>query len=224
MATLLELVEDVQEAVDDASWTQQRIIRKINDVLLDIAGSTLAPLPLLESTGTVATSTTLPYVAMPATYQRELTLCYSAALQREIPILASLEHLRALYPQLSLAGYVRHAAISANQLYYQYIPAVADTLTLHFFKLPTVLSVLSGSTADTCVPNCLPAHLQKRLLVNGVCKDIFSKIEDGIDAQKVNTAWHDKEFQKAMADLNYWVGPPKRRPVSIVDTMAGQFS
>lgn len=225
MATLLELITEVQENVQDESFTQARITQIINRAIREIAGSSLlsAPLPYLETTSTVTTSTTLPYVAMPATYQRDLTYCYSAAQTDEVIILASLEHLRAMYPSMDYTGMVRHVAISASRLYYQHIPGTADTLTLHYYQFPTVLSVMTGSTADTCVPNCIPAHLHEKLIVSRTSEIIFSKIEDGIDGSKVNTSYHHKEYLEGMQDLNIWIGPKKRRPLEINDVLTGNY-
>jgi hypothetical protein len=72
---------------------------------------------------------------------------------------------------------------------------------------------------DRDKPDMLPSHLHRRLLVNYACKELFSRIEDGMDGKKANTAYHDNEYKTAFSELELWIIPRASEPPEINDTV-----
>ena len=227
MATKRELVEEIQDIVQDASYTVLRIVRYLNRALREIAGAVPVPLPALEAQGTVSTSLAASYVALPVSattpavvqgYHRDLYFCYSAAQNDEVRVYPSLEFLASEDPSMALAGIITAVAVAGANLWYVRRPGVSDTLTLRYFTDPAAL------VNDSDIPTCLPLHLHEKLLVNMVCGYIFDRIEDGIEGEKTNTNHHKAEFSDAFSQLIYWIGPPHTRPTPINDVLSGTLS
>ncbi len=98
----------------------------------------------------------------------------------------------AIYPTLELmasdyvgnwdaAGEVEAVCLEGNILWYQKIPAAAESLMLILYENPDELE------DDDDEPSTLPEYLHKLLLVNGAAHFIYNEIEDGIEGEKVNT-------------------------------------
>jgi hypothetical protein len=204
MTTLAELIEGVEEIVQDTSFTEASITAKLNRNLQKIAGGIeketgvlTLPLPELFTTGTITTSTSLAYVAMPSDYQRDLVqLTDSDGV--DIEIYDSFQNFLLDYAGLALAGDVVAATIKGRNLYYQGIPTVADTLTVYYHKTPATMLLADKATDE---PEGLPAHLAYDLLVYSTARDIYLLIEDGIEGEGANTAKYNALFNGALARL-----------------------
>jgi len=180
---------------------------------LEAASRSDTPLPDLEISENVETKTDRAWVTLPANYHRKLNFCYSVAQNGRVKILKSLQHLKSKYPGLIQTGNVWHVTQSGGRIYYQGIPSTVDTLTLGYYKLPPILN------KDDETPTFLPNHLHKKLLVNYACKELFSVIEDGVEGRKVNTSYHEGEGEKALADLEKFLGPEQDEPKLINDML-----
>ena len=84
--TLTQLRESIREVLQDSSYTDVTLTSKINSAIQKIAagvrlsnGQISPPLPDLYAYGTVTTSTSLPYVSLPATYQRNVFMVYDSS-------------------------------------------------------------------------------------------------------------------------------------------------
>ena len=172
-------------------------------VLLD--GRISEPLPNLYKTGTVTTTTT-PYIALPATYQRNV-FYITGADGREIQPLEGGDHysfdlfLNSISSQdLSEVGSVRTVAIKGQNLYYQGIPAEGseEDLTLHFYRKPVDMD----ETDDE--PDGIDESFQIPLIKHYVCRDIFGDILEG--SKKGRFQYHDSQFNKAMIDYTNFIG------------------
>lgn len=206
MATTEELVDFVSDIIQDSSYTNATILKYLNRGLRQIAGGLFitypdrtqvfsSPLPNLLTSDTVTTSTTLPYVAMPDDFGRNLITAISGDTDIRLTIMDSFAEFLTFYPTLDLSSSVTTVSIRGTRFYYQGIPTSADTITLHYYSTPTELE------DDEDVPDCLPTHLQEELLINYAAMKIYDQIEDGIDGAKVNTESYTARFMKAMLDL-----------------------
>ena len=204
METVSELSSEILSVVDDSSFTITNVTSYLNKGLKEISGRVF--LPELQTNGTVATDT-VNYKALPADYQKNLYYCYSTAQSREIPVYNDFRHILRDVAVIDQAGYVFGVAVRGSNLHYQRIPSTSDTLQVHYYKKPTTLAL----TTDT--PACLPDHLVRPLLVNYVCKEIFSLIEQG-DA-RMNTDRHTQLYLEAMSDLINFAGVDHSFPVAI---------
>jgi len=188
MATLEVLRDLVSTIIQDTSFTDAVIDGYINDGVTEIAHgmeSSLGrvvtpPLPALFTIGTVATVTDAAYVSMPDGFQRDLRFVARSD-GIEVDIANSMIQFSMDYPLMDGSGDVVDTIEYGGNLYYQGIPVVAETLTLHYFKAPTEME------DDDDEPDGIPIAFQKKLLVNYACKEIYGLIEDGIERQPINT-------------------------------------
>lgn len=201
MATLEDLRDRVSNIILDSQFTDDMIDGYLNDGVLEIAGGLdsafgdfiTPPLPNLFTIETVETGSNA-YVSMPDTFQRDLVfVADSKAI--EINISNSWIEFMESNPLLSRTGTIYEVVEQAGSLYYQGIPTDPEELTVHFYRFPVDM-VEDGDT-----PDGIPTHLQKQLLVNYACKEIFALIEDGIEGQQVNTMKYLALFQKALRTL-----------------------
>lgn len=219
MATVEQIIREIQEEIDAKEYSPARIISLMNDGLASIAAGVFPDipdlpeicLPDLEAEDDVTTDITLSYVALPTDFQKKLVACYSAEQNRDVAILDSLDLLKRKEPGLSGTYSVRYVAVAGGSLYYQGIPSSADTLTLTYFKKPTTLA--PGST-----PSELPDHLQKRLLKNYCLREMYRKKEYGLP-QKGNVGFYHSELVRALGELALFTGTYAKRPQRISNDM-----
>ena len=201
MSTRLELETLVEEIIQDTSLNSSingclnRAVNEIAGGMPSTVGSFLTPpLPLLFSIDTVDTSTSAAFVSMPATFQRNLQFAADSS-GREITVFDSMIEFAEDYPLMDKAGRVDAVVEQGGNLYYQRIPSAAETLTLHFYRLPVIMS------EDSHLPDGIPLHLQEPLLVNYVAWHLYKLIEDDLDEPGINTARYKNFFDEALRTL-----------------------
>lgn len=208
-----ELIELVAGNIHDSSYSHPMILARINKGVGRVAG--MIDLPDLKSDDTVETSTENPYVPLPSTegnvfHKKKNSLFYAASQgqEKEVNIMESWIKFLRKYPNLDEAGDVVDACVRGDRLYYQPIPATADTLDLHFFRRPVAMRI---ETADE--PDGIPEDLQEDLLVNFASWDIYKEIEDDDTGKTPNTNKYFNLFGQAIAELKAFVGPSDARPI-----------
>lgn len=189
----------VIHAIQDSSYSYADILRYFNQGLRYISGKIL--LDDLETFTDVATDPGVNNIPLPADFQRDLRYCHSITHNRQIRVKASVLQMYRQFSELDQSGNVIMVATKGGRLYYQRVPSTAETLRINYWSYPERL------TSRWQKPTCLPAHLVEDLLVNYACWKIFEKIEDGIEGQKVNTLYYKGLFDKAMEDLQEYIGP-----------------
>lgn len=210
MATLLSIREAIKRVLnDDVAYPEPTIDEMINQALQAVAygvlmpdGSISPPLPDLYDSDTVNTSTTLPYVSLPADYQRNVFYVADSTDMRIHPVPGGdyysfgLFMNRAIKKDLSLPGMVLSVCVKGNKLYYQGIPAASTALTVQFYRKPATL------TLGTDEPEGLPPALALPVLKHYVLKEAFGEsIEDGEDSRGSGAAYNEKKFFEAMTNL-----------------------
>lgn len=211
MTTLAEMVQDVEDIIQDTDITTLAA-DKINAGLKDVAGRVL--IPGLETVAEIDTTAGVNYVALPDNFQRTLgRWAYSNTTNRMITVYPSLPQLYKVVSKLDLAGNVFGIARQGLNLFYQRVPAAAQTLKIQYFKLPTTLS----ASADE--PDCLPVHLHSDLLVSYACWKYWEKIEQGMDGKKPNTTMYKGLYDEAVGSLQAFTGPFADTPIEIVDEL-----
>lgn len=213
-APLSTLLAEIQGVIQDDYYDETKMIDKINACVNSIAGGFLMPdrsisppLPDLIAYNTVTTSLTLPYVSLPSDYQRNVfNVCDSQGLQIAPPEGGDYSAYNLFVKQsfdmrLTESGSVYRVAVKGARLYYQGIPAAAETIGIHYYRKPT------NMVNDTDTPDGIPAHLQLRLIKHKVCADIFGEqIEDGQDNSGISVKYHAGKFAEAMLEMVNFIG------------------
>ena len=201
MATLEKIKNRADTLIQDDSLTDM-LEDLINEGVQEIAGgmqSTLGswitpPLPVLLTIGNVDTDLSDPFVAMPDTFQRTLQFVASSS-GYEIDIADTFIEFSETYPLLDRSGRISEVIEHGGNIYYQGIPTVSETLTLHFYRKPVDM------TEDSHTPDGIPSHLQIPLLVNYAAWKAFEHIEDGLEGDTPNTQKYMGLFLNAMRTL-----------------------
>jgi hypothetical protein len=180
MMNLEEIRDEVKIIIQDPDYSDDEIDKHINQALSYTAG--LINLPDLKAIESVDTIVGQNYVNLST-----VTGGFSGVLRRVvkegIKIYPTLELLTSDYVgNWDAAGAVEAVCLESNILWYQKIPAEAESLMLILYKSPAELE------DDDDIPSDLPSSLHKLLLVNGASFFIYNEIEDGIEGEKINTA------------------------------------
>ena len=188
-----EFIIKVQDTSKDIA---DRVDFFINEACRQIADE--EPLPDLLTLGSVDTVLSQAYVNMPTEFGGELL--YVGTASGEIPLQeGGLRGLLSVYNTLANAGDVEVVALKGNILWYQNIPDVATTLTLLYYKTPTLLD------SKTDIPSFIPEALHYKLIVHKAAELAFNIIEDGIEEnQKINTLANRGVYKEAVGDLRRW--------------------
>jgi len=208
MTTLSDLRIDVATIIKPLVYTNSILTSKINKAVTSIAAGIRLPngivspcLPDLYSSGTVGTSTTEAYKALPSTYQRNVFYVSDDNGDRiPPPVGGNYDDFMLFLNQvtekdLSETGSIYRVAVKGSNLYYQGIPSSSEALIVNFYRKPVDMS------NDNDTPDGIPTHLQDRLLKYYTAFDI---LKDNITDNKVIMAkikYYEEEFYKAMQDL-----------------------
>jgi len=210
MATMAEIYREVSGIVHGLDTELSGVIRYANKALKEVAGVVLLP-ELLETQTTINTVVGTAYASLPGDYMRNLHYCYSNTTYRKINIYDDVRILNRKFSRLDLAGNVVGVARKGSSLYYQRIPSSAETLRIHYYKNPTIL------TDGDSQPDCLPEFIVSPLLVNYIAKELFSRIELDVTESKGKTQYCEDRFRQAMGELSAYIGPESREPQYITD-------
>lgn len=205
------LADQVADILQDSSYSHSDIIKMINQGVRYVSGRVL--LPTLETWADIETDPGVNHVPIPADYQKNLRYCHSITHNRQVRIMgSSLQGFRH-FSLLNQTGRVIQVMVQGRELYYQRVPSSAETLRINYFRYPERLF----SRWDK--PTCLPVHLTEDICVNYAAWKFFQKIEDGVEGQKVNTAYYKGLYDQAFAELVSFLGPEEREPVEIATEM-----
>jgi hypothetical protein len=202
--TTHSLTDIVLDKCQDDSYDWQRVIDLFDTCLLELAGEFL--FPDLEDHADIETDPGVDHVRMPANFHRKLRYCHSLSHNRKIRVYGSTIQLYRQYSKIDQSGVVRGVALRGRDLFYQRIPASAETLRLNFYRHPERL--LSRYEK----PTIMPYNLARSLLVHYACREIFDEIEDGLEGEKTNTKYHDRKYEQAKVKLDAFLGPEEREP------------
>jgi hypothetical protein len=196
MATVAEMIEEVTDIVQDASFTDAAILALLNKGLTYIASRQL--LPDLEMAETVTTVIDANMVPLPDDFMRNLHHAQSVD-PAGYPIKVYLNPVFLLrdYGAISISDpetWVTAVAQRGRDLLYARRPPVAQAIEIRYHRHPDALTWEEES------PDCLPLFAHETL-VHWVCYKIFNSIEDGIDGQKINTQHYMQLVQAGMVEL-----------------------
>lgn len=203
---LSALTTEIQGIVQDNSFEEADIHALINEAVFRVAQGVqvpgelhiTGPLPELYKTRWIWVYQTARSIDLPADYQRGLFNVYSSTGIGHVPMLRSFQKFISRYPVLETGDSLDACVVHGKTLFYH--PAAIKTITFSYYKEPDLLEDEEDS------PDCIPGHLQRRLIVGYVCREIFNQIEDGIEGQKVNTNHYDGDFFEGVIELDRYLG------------------
>lgn len=211
MATLDDIYDEVAGIIQDPAWDSDKVIQLFNDGIRAISEVLL--LPELETIGTVTTSTTLNYVALPTNYQRKIRDCRNPTNPfRRIRIYGSVPLMHAHFTRTDLVGHVVGVAVMGRNLYYQWRPSSTTSLQINYFAKPAVLQ-------ENEEPSVLPAFANE-LLLNYACWKVYGVIEEGMDGVKTQTQFYQGQFMSYVGQLKDFIGPEQNKPIHIKDELS----
>lgn len=210
----LQIRTEIENLIQDTSFEESVINEYINQAILYAGANALIP-----ELKVISTINTIPEQAYaPLT---DLTGGFSGYLKRvknadgnNIPIFSDLALLMDEYSTMDDEGEVETVALEGNTLWYQAIPAEAETLTCLYYRNPATLAL------DTESPSDFPEHLHRYLFVYGTTWLIYDQIEDGIEGEKVNTkaqfwlSFDERNRHSGIVKLREWISKNKRHNIS----------
>lgn len=212
--TRLEIRTEIENLVQDNSFSEATLNEYINQAILYCAAN--ADIPELKSIAVVDTILAQAYTTLSG-----LTGGFSGKLRRvknadgdAIIIFPDLALLMDEYPTMDEAGDVEAVALEGSTLWYQDIPAEAETLTCLYYRNPATLSLDSESPSD------FPEHLHRYLFVYGTAWLVYDQIEDGVEGEKVNTkgqfwlSFDERNRHSGIVKLREWISKNKRHSIS----------
>jgi len=205
---LEEIRDEVKLLVQDDGFGDESIDGYINQSLLDCTSQ--LHLPALKRIDTVVTSTSTAYVSVSALeggFSGRLIRVYNSD-GEEVEIVSSLELLMDDYGNLTEDGDLEKCCLEGNVLWYAKVPAVAETLTLLYFKNVDLL------VSDGDSPDDIPEFCHRPLLVHGAAWMMFDVFEDGLDGQKVNMMSHRGLYENGIMKVREWLGRNNRHYIS----------
>ena len=211
-----KILDHIQRKIQDNSYEREAdLLPLVNDGLGEVAA--MVPLPDLTTTNTVDCGDGYT-VSMPQDFHSHFLFAYNTTRGRKITTIDHLTDFLHLFPSLDNSGSVSHVCAHGKTLYFQNTPgsSTPETVRIAYSKKPTEFTQDNDEEIDY-----IPKSLQKELLVNYVCREVYLEIEDGMENTKVNWNTHNKLFQQAISRLQGFVGLPPKNPEFVQDTLHG---
>lgn len=201
-----ELISEVQDAIQDPSYTDEKVGTILNRGLLAVASGIVLPgkyalsppLPSLYTESTVETVIDSGVCDLPDDYGRNLVQVTNDQ-GEPIQIISSFLKFLKDNPERP-EGCVQRCAVNGKKLLYRNIPSTEETLGVCYYAKPTIME------DEEDEPDCIPDGLHYSLLVGYACKEIFNLLEDDISGPKNNTMVWEKRFQQGVHDLGVFIG------------------
>jgi len=211
--TVARLVAEVTAVVADPGIGEEEIVRCLDRGLLAVAGA--ARLPDLAAETRLHLEPGQQDAAVPADWQHGPTHAFLMPGRTPVRLFPGLAALRLHTTGLPAHGRIRAAAPAGGRLHVWPVPDRPSALEVGYFRLP---DPLAGAPDK---PLCLPPHLVAPLLVNFACRELFERLEAGVDDTKVQTAAYGRRFDAALAELLLDCGPRQEEAVDVAGGPVG---
>ena len=205
----------IARKVQDSSYSDEDYIDLMNVCVGEIA--TEPGLPALIKSADVVVPEGEYQVAVPDDYFAHPIFPYlkvynlTSGIKSEVTTWKYLSEFLERFGDLEADGDVSHACVSGQTMYVQYRPRADQTLRLWYTQMPPVIE-----DADSDI-SFIPKQLQVPLLVNYVCYQVYSEIEDGVEGRAPNMDRYFAKYQMALKQLSDFVvrdGTPDFVPLS----------
>lgn len=181
---LLEIRNEVKVIIQDTGFTDAQIDKAINDAYLYCA--TICQIPTLKTLGYVTVTANTNFTSLLLTEDGKFDGMVSDV--RVIPSesLSRFDSMEELYAEYESdeTGEIEAYAVEGNNLWIAPTPTVDTQLLIIYYRFPEYIN------DPMEIPDLIPDGLHRQLLVNGASYFIFNTIEDGSEAEKINTSVH----------------------------------
>ena len=207
-----QLVAEVMDIVQDGSVDADAVLALLNQGQIAVASRVLLP-GLSDGNSTVTTLTDGYLVDLPVDYHRELFLAQVDG--RKVPVYANK---MLLMEELGLSGIglstgtIYGVTTNGKQLLYQMVPVAAKDIELFYYRLPAAIAETTASYPDGLTTHGATNDHFDWALIHYAASHLFSKIEDGMEGQKVNTQHHAGMFEGRVAEIESATGRGRPRP------------
>jgi hypothetical protein len=214
MFSVKELIDEIEEITNTSCHDRAKILKQLNKSLRFVASVEDLYLPdLLVYKRSINSFGGRGYCALPSDFHKKIVSVRINNLP--VKVHDSVASLRKAYEGiLDDSGEILGVAAQGQKLFYQQVPVDQINIYLSYYRRPEELSDASGSfpegiTGVEQFDECLTAHASWK---------IYSKIEDGMEGQKVNTMYYKNEFYENLESLRNFctrdAGPDATEPGS----------
>ena len=183
--TFTNLQDEVQVLVQDTSTElTQKIPIALNEALFSVADEMISSggIPELKRIGVFTTVIDQAWTNLPSGFNGKLLFVGNDSTSLAVAD-GGVKQLMEDNPLLDSTGSVHTVALEGTILYYQGIPTEATTYPILYQINPT-----PWVDGGDLVEDYIPFHLQRSLFIHKAAADLWDKIEDGMEGEKVNTA------------------------------------
>jgi len=206
---LSEMISKIETGIQDPSFTAEDDILPLINEALELAADEFPHAGLASPAVIDVTAGDAGMVFLPDDYHHDLYRVRNTTFNQPVSIRSNLNVLEKLYDGFESSGPIADVAVEGTELYFKPTP-VEETqqLTILYYKKPVDLE------ADDDTPGWLPSRFHQGIIVDYALKELWALIEDGIDGQKVNTAFYESRYEQSRGKLAYYTRRnPRQRPV-----------
>ena len=207
--TLASLIAEVAGIVGDPGVSEEDIARALGRGLFAAAGATR--LPDLATRARIVLGPGQADAPLPADVLHGPVNAFLLPAGGRVRLAPDLAALRRLWPGES-PGRPRFAAAAGGRLHVRPVPREGAVLEIDYHRLPQPLI----GAADK--PEGLPAYLAGPMLVAYACRELFERLEEGIDGQKTQSQAFGRRYDALLAELVGLCGPQQTEPVEVASS------
>ena len=204
--TLASLTAEVAGIIGDPGVSEEDIVRALGRGLYAAAGA--ARLPDLGTRARISLEPGQADAALPADLMHGPVSAFLLPAGGRVRLAPDLAALRRLWPHDS-PGRVRFGAVAGGRLHVRPVPREGVGIEIDYYRLPQPLAGAGDK------PEGLPPHLAGPLLVAFACRELFERLEEGADGNKVQTLAFGRRYEALLAELAALYGPQQTEPVDV---------
>lgn len=201
-----EMVEEITRKLDNDDVENDDILSDINEIHSEVAATFW--LPELITTETVTFSASDTSQELNAVFLHDAYYAYNTTTGAEVNLRDSTKSLYRYFTDNTETGAITDLVEEGGTLYCMPIPTTEQVITVRYYQTETDMALNGpGSTV-------IPAFLHRKIFVHGVLKMRQEDLEDGMDADKVNTKYHTNRYIEGLTALGtFYKWAPKFEPV-----------
>lgn len=207
--TVDQLIDRVLFKISDDDFVAADVLSAMDQCLVDIA--TILDIKQLATVSAVTALANQNAINLPDDYCKKLVYAYNKTTNNPIKVLSSRNTIDKNIGIRVTGGNVKYIAEEGSELYYQYKPSANQLLDVYYHRLPDDLEI-GGE-----FPAWIPGNFVYKLFYNYSVNQLWDIKEEGIVGQgieqsKINTLFHQSEYNKALESFRVFIGPDPGHP------------